>query len=82
MVFLNDCRFLKDFFISMIDFSWSLTLLSFAASFYTSWLGFAVLWYILVYAHGESSAAYSNPFCNQSIWHILVSPMVRVLPQI
>jgi potassium inwardly-rectifying channel subfamily J len=61
MVLLNDCRFLKDFFISMIDFSWSLTLLSFAASFYTSWLGFAVLWYILVYAHGESSAANLNP---------------------
>jgi potassium inwardly-rectifying channel subfamily J len=61
LFYLNDYRFLKDFFISMIDFSWSLTLLSFAASFYTSWLGFAVLWYILVYAHGENSAAYSNP---------------------
>jgi hypothetical protein len=45
----------------MIDFSWSLTLLSFAASFYTSWLGFAVLWYIVVYANGESSAANLNP---------------------
>jgi hypothetical protein len=56
----------------MIDFSWSLTLLSFAASFYTSWLGFAVLWYILVYAHGESSAAYSDLFAiNQFVYLLL-----------
>jgi len=46
-------RFLKDFFTSMIDLSWSTTLLSFAASFFISWLAFAVVWYIIVYVHGD-----------------------------
>ena len=38
-------RYLKDFFTSMIELSWSWTLFSFAASFFISWLGFAVAWY-------------------------------------
>jgi len=46
-------RLLKDFFTSMIDLSWSWTLFSFAASFYISWLAFAVIWYLVVYAHGD-----------------------------
>ena len=47
------CRYLKDFFISMIDMSWSLTLCSFAASFFISWLLFAIIWYFVVLHHGE-----------------------------
>jgi len=46
-------RLLKDFFTSMIDLSWSWTLFSFAASFYISWLVFAVIWYLVVYTHGD-----------------------------
>jgi len=46
-------RLLKDFFTSMIDLSWSWTLFSFAASFYISWLGFAVVWYLVVLLHGD-----------------------------
>ena len=38
-------RYLKDFFTSMIELSWSWTLFSFAASFFISWLGFAVAWF-------------------------------------
>ena len=38
-------RYLKDFFTSMIELSWSWTLFSFAASFFISWLGFAVAWW-------------------------------------
>ena len=37
-------RYLKDFFTSMIELSWSWTLFSFAASFFISWLGFALAW--------------------------------------
>ncbi len=37
----------------MIDMSWSLTLCSFAASFFISWLLFAVIWYFVVLHHGE-----------------------------
>ena len=46
-------RYLKDFFTSMIDLPWSWTLLSFAASFYLSWVLFAFIWYILLFWHGE-----------------------------
>ena len=46
-------RLLKDFFTSMVDLSWSWTLFSFAASFYISWLIFAVVWYMVVLLHGE-----------------------------
>lgn len=46
-------RLLKDFFTSMVDLSWSWTLFSFAASFYISWLIFAVVWYMVVLLHGD-----------------------------
>ena len=46
-------RFLKDFFTSMIDLSWSVTFLGFAASFFLSWLLFAVIWYLVAYVHGD-----------------------------
>jgi len=46
-------RYLKDFFISAIDLSWSWTLFSFAASFFMSWLLFAGVWYLVVLLHGD-----------------------------
>ena len=46
-------RLLKDFFTTMIDLPWSWTLLSFAASFYLSWLVFAVAWYLVALLHGD-----------------------------
>jgi len=49
-------RYLKDFFTSMIDLPWSWTLLSFAASFYLSWVLFAFIWYILLFLHGDLAA--------------------------
>ena len=48
------CRYLKDFFTSMIDLSWSWTLLGFAASFYFSWVVFALVWFLVLYCHGKS----------------------------
>merc|ERR550532_2765125 len=54
-------RYLKDFFISMIDMSWSLTLCSFAASFFISWLLFAVIWYFVVLHHGDLLPESSQP---------------------
>lgn len=45
-IFALSYRYLKDFFTSMIELSWSWTLFSFAASFFISWLGFAVAWYL------------------------------------
>jgi len=46
-------RYLKDFFTSMIELSWSWTLFSFAASFCVSWLLFAVVWFLIIYQHGD-----------------------------
>ena len=46
-------RFLKDFFSSAIELSWSWIILSFSASFYVSWTMFAVVWYVLAFAHGD-----------------------------
>ena len=46
-------RFLKDFFTSTIDLSWSVIFLGFAASFFLSWLVFAVIWYLVVFVHGD-----------------------------
>ena len=46
-------RFLKDFFTSTIDMSWSVIFLGFAASFFMSWLLFAVIWYLVAFVHGD-----------------------------
>merc|ERR1719369_1950017 len=46
-------RLIKDFFTSTIDLAWSWTLLGFAASFFISWLLFALVWYLLVLLHGD-----------------------------
>jgi hypothetical protein len=37
----------------MIDLPWSWTLLSFATSFFFSWLLFALSWYLLAALHGK-----------------------------
>ena len=46
-------RFLKDFFTSTIDMSWSVIFLGFATSFFLSWLIFAVIWYLVAFVHGD-----------------------------
>jgi len=46
-------RFMKDFFTSLIDLSWAWTIFSFAASFFLSWLFFAVIWYLIALGHGD-----------------------------
>ena len=37
----------------MIGATWLWTILCFAASFFSSWFLFAIVWYIVAYAHGE-----------------------------
>ena len=46
-------KFFKDIFISIIDLNWGWIFFMFAAAFFLSWLGFAVLWYITFYVHGD-----------------------------
>ena len=38
----------------MIGAPWHWTILSFAASFFFSWLLFAVVWFIVAFSHGET----------------------------
>jgi len=46
-------RFITDAYTTLIDSSWPNTLLTFAASFYLTWLAFAILYYIICWHHGD-----------------------------
>lgn len=62
-------RYLKDFFTSMIDLSWSWTLLGFAASFYISWVLFAFIWFLILYCNGDlaSHVGEDHQFCVDNV---------------
>ena len=46
-------KFFKDFFITLLDISWSWMVVFFATAFFSSWLTFAGLWYITARTHGD-----------------------------
>ena len=46
-------RYLTDFFNTMLDLKWRYVLLIFTASFFLSWLAFAVFWWIIMYYRGD-----------------------------
>ncbi|XP_060623829.2 ATP-sensitive inward rectifier potassium channel 11 [Anolis sagrei] len=46
-------RFLQDVFTTLVDLKWSHTLLIFTLSFLCSWLLFAMIWWLLAFAHGD-----------------------------
>ncbi|XP_016989192.1 G protein-activated inward rectifier potassium channel 3 isoform X2 [Drosophila rhopaloa] len=46
-------RFLQDMYTTMVDWQWRWTLLAFALSFILSWLFFALIWWLIVYTHGD-----------------------------
>ena len=54
--------FLQDIFISLIDLNWGWIFLLFAAGFFLSWLGFAVVWYLTFLAHGDLDPVNQVPF--------------------
>jgi len=45
--------FLSDFFNTMLDIQWRYVHLLFCIAFFGSWLGFALIWYIIFYYHGD-----------------------------
>ena len=51
--FLKLCRYVKDFLTSLIELSWIWTIFWFSASFFLSWLFFAVIWYLIAMVHGK-----------------------------
>lgn len=46
-------RYLTDIYTTLVDSSWSESLLLFALSFYVTWLTFAFLYYLICYLHGD-----------------------------
>lgn len=49
-------RYLQDIFTTLVDIQWRWTLVVFALSFVLSWLGFAIIWYLISYSHGDVAA--------------------------
>ena len=46
-------RYLSDFFNTMLDIKWRFVLSIFTLSFFLSWFGFAVLWWIIIYVRSD-----------------------------
>ncbi|XP_050086486.1 ATP-sensitive inward rectifier potassium channel 11-like isoform X2 [Anopheles aquasalis] len=46
-------RFARDIATTLVDEQWRYTLLLFVLSFCCSWIFFAILWYLIAYAHGD-----------------------------
>lgn len=51
--FLSQGRFLQDVFTTMVDLKWQHSLLIFTSAFLCSWMLFAMIWWLLAFAHGD-----------------------------
>ncbi|XP_055519061.1 ATP-sensitive inward rectifier potassium channel 11-like [Leucoraja erinacea] len=49
-------RFLQDIFTTLVDLKWPYTLVIFTMSFLCSWMVFAMLWWLIAFAHGDLDA--------------------------
>ncbi|XP_017762887.1 PREDICTED: inward rectifier potassium channel irk-1-like [Eufriesea mexicana] len=55
-------RYLQDIFTTLVDAQWRWTLLVFSMNFLLSWLGFALIWWLIAYSHGDLDPEnYTNP---------------------
>ncbi|XP_076263501.1 G protein-activated inward rectifier potassium channel 3-like isoform X2 [Rhynchophorus ferrugineus] len=46
-------KYLQDIFTTLVDAQWRWTLLVFAMNFLLSWLLFALIWWLIVFTHGD-----------------------------
>lgn len=53
-------RFLQDIFTTLVDLKWRHTLVIFTMSFLCSWLLFAMVWWLVAFAHGDMDASTEN----------------------
>ncbi|XP_020300464.1 G protein-activated inward rectifier potassium channel 3-like isoform X2 [Pseudomyrmex gracilis] len=53
-------RYLQDIFTTLVDAQWRWTLLVFSMNFLLSWLGFALIWWLIAYSHGDLDPANYN----------------------
>ncbi|XP_018055990.1 PREDICTED: ATP-sensitive inward rectifier potassium channel 12-like isoform X9 [Atta colombica] len=61
-------RFLQDIFTTLVDTQWRWTLLCFTLSFLLSWLGFAVIWWLIAFTHGDFEEHHLPPFQVENNW--------------
>ncbi|XP_075146810.1 inwardly rectifying potassium channel 2 isoform X3 [Haematobia irritans] len=66
-------RFLQDMYTTLVDSQWRWTLLAFALSFILSWLIFAVLWWLIMYTHGDLEELHLPHNQEESGWEPCVS---------
>ncbi|XP_022697139.1 G protein-activated inward rectifier potassium channel 3-like isoform X2 [Varroa jacobsoni] len=52
-VYKRSQRYLQDIFTTLVDIQWRWNLLVFAMGFVVSWLIFAVVWWLIMFAHGD-----------------------------
>ncbi|KAJ8909829.1 hypothetical protein NQ315_013322 [Exocentrus adspersus] len=57
-------KYLQDIFTTLVDAQWRWTLLVFAMNFLLSWLLFAVLWWLIVFTHGDLIEEHLNGTTN------------------
>ncbi|XP_032678708.1 inward rectifier potassium channel 2-like isoform X2 [Odontomachus brunneus] len=53
-------RYLQDIFTTLVDAQWRWTLLVFSMNFLLSWLGFALIWWLIAYSHGDLEPHFTN----------------------
>uniref|UniRef100_A0A3Q1EV00 Potassium channel inwardly rectifying transmembrane domain-containing protein n=1 Tax=Acanthochromis polyacanthus TaxID=80966 RepID=A0A3Q1EV00_9TELE len=46
-------RFLQDVFTTMVDLKWQHSFLIFTSAFLCSWMLFAMIWWLVAFAHGD-----------------------------
>ncbi|KAJ8730025.1 hypothetical protein PYW07_017063 [Mythimna separata] len=61
-------RFLQDMFTTLVDAQWRWTLLVFTLSFILSWLGFALIWWLISFTHGDLELDHLPPMQEASNW--------------
>ncbi|XP_034180526.1 uncharacterized protein LOC117604515 isoform X2 [Osmia lignaria lignaria] len=61
-------RFLQDIFTTLVDTQWRWTLLCFSLSFVLSWLGFAVIWWLIAFTHGDFDERHLPPYQTENNW--------------
>nr|ASN63877.1 inward rectifier potassium channel 2A-b [Spodoptera exigua] len=61
-------RFLQDMFTTLVDAQWRWTLLVFTLSFILSWLGFALIWWLISFTHGDLEPDHLPPMQEASNW--------------
>ncbi|KRT79300.1 hypothetical protein AMK59_6933, partial [Oryctes borbonicus] len=68
-------RFLQDIFTTLVDTQWRWTLIVFALSFLLSWLGFAVIWWLIAFTHGDFEEKHLPALQAESGWTPCVSQL-------